>query len=142
MSQNNQNKNKCKNNYNIFAILGGICFTVITFNAAVGDAWAFRGFARPCKDIQINGAVLTASCKRHDGTFKTSRINLNPYIGNFNGKLKWDGQDFIKTCYDISLSGNSILSAKCQTTAQFHITSFIDLEDSISNMDGNLRFHP
>ena len=131
-----------QNRKNIFTISCGLFFTAISFNTAIGNAWASKAFSRTCKDIQINGAVPTASCQRHDGTFKSTRINLNPYIGNFNGRLKWDGQDFIQTCYDISLSGNSILSAKCKTNAQVYITSFIDLEDSISNMDGNLRFVP
>ncbi|MEI6429793.1 MAG: CVNH domain-containing protein [Pseudanabaena sp. ELA607] len=112
----------------------------ITFNLPDSNAWGMMKLSRTCQNISISGSILTASCERNNGTYKDSRINLNPYIGNSDGRLIWDDQNFASTCNDMTLSGRSILSAKCLTNAYFRIFSFIDLDDRIVNIDGSLRF--
>ncbi|MFN6571648.1 CVNH domain-containing protein [Dendronalium sp. ChiSLP03b] len=73
-------------------------------NFVVDKAMATGQFSFSCdKDnIQINGSILSTSCKKNNGDLQPTSIDLNKYIGNSNGTLSWNDTNFSKTCKKIA----------------------------------------
>ncbi|KAI8827181.1 Cyanovirin-N [Fimicolochytrium jonesii] len=47
------------------------------------------GYQNSCRDCAYQpGGVFYCQCKNRAGTWKTSRVNTNGFIGNFNGLLR------------------------------------------------------
>jgi hypothetical protein len=97
-------------------------------------------FSKTCKDIRVSGSKLSASCKKVNGTYNETSIDLNPYIENVDGKLKWQPKNFIVTCKDTAVSDGNKLKAECKTRKQEFVPTAINLDDHIANIDGNLRY--
>ncbi|KAG0643612.1 Cyanovirin-N [Tuber brumale] len=54
--------------------------------------------------VLINGGrTLRAECRKLDGSWVPSEIDLNTCIGNLNGFLAWDMKNFSHTAEDIRL---------------------------------------
>ncbi len=54
--------------------------------------WGGQNFASTCEGIRLEGAgALFADCKRRDGSFANTSINLDDRISNIFGTLKFDG---------------------------------------------------
>ncbi|WP_375505840.1 CVNH domain-containing protein, partial [uncultured Nostoc sp.] len=69
-----------------------------------------------CSEISINGNVLSAICKRSDGSLNKTSIVLNG-IENIDGKLKITDPNkpssYQGSCSEISINGD-VLSAICK----------------------------
>ena len=111
---------------------------VVSFNLVVNGALALGKFSKTCTNIAVSGSELSASCEKANGGQNNTSINLNPYIENEDGNLKWQPKNFIETCRDTSVSGSS-LKAECKTRNQNFVFTTINLDDHIANIDGNLR---
>ena len=103
-------------------------------------AWADGNFSHTCYDTYVSDSVLTSTCYEVDGyTPNTSSIDLNPYIGNIDGVLLYDYDNFIATCYDVTVTDGSILTATCyEVDGYTPNTSSVDLDIIIENIDGVL----
>lgn len=112
---------------------------VVSFNLVVNGALALGQFSQTCRNIDVSGSELSASCEKANGGFDNTSINLNPVIENVDGKLEWQPKNFIETCRDTSVSG-SLLKAECKTRNQNFVFTTINLDDHIANIDGNLRY--
>ncbi|MEH2269627.1 MAG: CVNH domain-containing protein [Nostoc sp.] len=119
-----------------------LCAIFLSFNLVTANAWATGQFSQTCKNISVDGSTLTATCEEADGyTLSTTSIDLNPYIGNIDGTLDWDGEKFALTCENIGLAGANRLRAECEKAdRQSSLGTYIDLNEHITNIDGNLKF--
>nr|3S3Y_A Chain A, TANDEM CYANOVIRIN-N DIMER CVN2L0 [Nostoc ellipsosporum] len=97
-------------------------------------------FSQTCYNSAIQGSVLTSTCERTNGGYNTSSIDLNSVIENVDGSLKWQPSNFIETCRNTQLAGSSELAAECKTRAQQFVSTKINLDDHIANIDGTLKY--
>ncbi len=112
---------------------------VIAFNLFTSNASALGGFSRTCREASVSGSSLKASCERANGGFNPTSIALNPYIGNIDGRFSWNDRNFIETCRNTTLKSGSNLSAECKKRDQNFVSTSINLDEHIANIDGNLR---
>lgn len=90
----------------------------------------------------VNGRILSAQCRKIDGSWVPAALDINNFIWNDDGHFKWGGKDFCKTAKDIQLTGSTVLSARL-IRKDGSITSnlkVIDLSDRIANQDGELVY--
>jgi hypothetical protein len=119
-----------------------LCALLLSFNMAIANAWATGEFSQTCNNISLEGSTLTASCEKADGyTLSATSIDLNPYIANLDGTLSWDGDKFALTCDNIGLAGKNRLRAECERAdGETYLGSYINLDEHIANIDGQLKF--
>lgn len=107
------------------------------------------GFSNTSTDISFEHFHLHATCTINDKDYKFSKLTLDDFIGNDNGKLFWGGQDFTDSCKDFSLkivqnqkenTQYMILKCKAQKKNGVWIETFINLDEQIVNRDGDLTF--
>ncbi|CAF1652975.1 unnamed protein product, partial [Adineta ricciae] len=48
-------------------------------------------YQRTCRDYSFKGTVLSATCQKRNGQWKTTSIDLNSKISNIDGQLTYDG---------------------------------------------------
>src|SRR5262249_41117303 len=105
-------------------------------------------FSGSCKNIRLNAtnfsktATLTADCRRRDGSYLNSQMNLNDVITNNHGSLQWGhpgGADFQQSCSGDALSGSKLASS-CVESAEVRKSTQIDLNEKITNDNGKLTY--
>jgi hypothetical protein len=126
--------------FRIVIVADCVFASLIAFNLFADSAWALGKFSLTCRNTRISISTLSASCATANGEYKDTSINLNPYIGNTDGSLKWTDTNFIETCRATSLISPSILAAQCKTRDQIWTSTRINLDDHIANIDGTLKF--
>ena len=96
-------------------------------------------FSRSSKDISISHSVLTANCRDSDGSYNVSTLDLNDWITNIDGTLRWaeDGK-FYDTSKGTSLTDGVTLKAKCKNVDGSYVSSTLNLDEKIANVDGKL----
>ena len=104
------------------------------------QAWALGNFSQSCYDSFIDGSVLSSTCRRINGSYMPTSIDLNPVIENVDGELEWQPSNFIETCDYAQLASPSIMIAECKTRSQELVPTFVDLDEHIANIDGTLMF--
>jgi hypothetical protein len=121
--------------------------SLLMMTRTVGHAQTRGEFSSSCSNIALDPktAVLSANCKRGDGSLHSgASLNLNGFIANDNGNLKYVGAsgDFSRSCGNINLNPKTeILSANCKKgDGSTHSGASIDLNDAIANDHGNLRY--
>ncbi|WP_445636506.1 CVNH domain-containing protein [Nostoc sp. DSM 114161] len=128
-------------------------FTVcLSLNLVTGKAWAVGQFSSTCKAISVINQVgqpsVSATCKKNDGSYVDTSIQLNPYLGNNgSGLLSWGKQNVGFGCYDFAVSNDGVLNAKCfdlskgkNQTEETDVATSIDLDDRVANIDGQLKY--
>lgn len=122
---------------------------VMSLNFVVDQAIATGQFTLSCdkNNIEINGSTLSTKCKKINGDFQETSIDLNRYIGNLDGILSWGDKDFSKTCKNIGVAQllstrQLILVAECQPAVggDVYSPSEIELDAHITNADGTLKY--
>ncbi len=119
------------------------CFLLaatMSFGLFSSQAWALGDFSQSCFDTNISGSTLSSTCRRMNGSYMSTSIDLNPVIENIDGQLEWQPANFIETCYDTQLVGPSYMSAECKTRSQELVPTFVNLDDHIANIDGTLKY--
>ncbi|MCC5669244.1 cyanobactin biosynthesis PatC/TenC/TruC family protein [Nostoc sp. CHAB 5784] len=110
-------------------------------DAAIAPGVISSTYQQSCTDISIQGNVLSATCRKSDGSLNNTSIVLKG-IENIDGELKLTDPNkpssYQETCTEISIQGN-ILSATCKRADGSPNKSSIVL-DGIENADGNLRY--
>ncbi|MEG4531699.1 CVNH domain-containing protein [Microcoleus sp. D2_18a_D3] len=95
-------------------------------------------FATSCTDISINGAQLSATCNKKNGTTQRTSITIKG-VHNQNGQLVQgnlkEQSTFNRTCTGISIKGDE-LSANCRGGNQPSSVTLL----GIDNNDGNLTY--
>ncbi len=98
-------------------------------------------YQQSCTEISVNGNVLSATCKKRDGSpNKTSLVLLG--IENIDGELKVTDpkkpSSFDKSSSEISINGD-VLSATCKKRDGSPNKSSIVL-NGLENIDGELKY--
>jgi hypothetical protein len=124
-----------------FASVFLLCFLESNIALAKGD------FTKSCLSINLdNDTLLEGLCKRNNGRYSQSGINLNNYIVNVNGKLGWRrGGNYIETSRNCELdyqSGRTFLHCDTRKANNTWTASSLDLDRHIVNTNGTLRFDP
>lgn len=98
-------------------------------------------FATSCTDFSINGAQLSATCDKKDGTNQRTSITIQG-VHNKNGQLVQgnigEASTFNRTCTDFGINGSQI-SANCRTSSGDYRHSSVTLL-GINNNDGQLMY--
>ena len=113
----------------------------MSMSAFASQAWALGDFSQTCYNSSISGSTLSSTCYKADGfTPNYSSINLNSYIENVNGVLKWQPNNYIETCRGMGLVSNSYMAGDCKTRSQNWVGTEINLDDHIANINGVLTY--
>ena len=118
---------------------------VISLNLFVDKAMATGQFSQTCENIELNGSNLSADCRKINGSYQGTSIDLDYEIGNLNGVLSWGDHNFSITCKDMGLgqlfTRQYVLNAKCEKADGFtYEQTEITLDEHIANIDGNLKY--
>lgn len=81
--------------------LAMLFFFALTALAAVIPS-ATAGFGDSCRNVKLDASYygdpadhythLQAECPGPDGVYAKTSLDISPFIGNFDGKLKWDAK--------------------------------------------------
>ena len=129
----------------LLKLLVCLLFTVsVSLGVFPRDALAVGQFTLTCDNINICGSILSATCKKIDQTPQSTSLDLDPFIENVDGVLKWQPSRFIVTCGSTQVKENSnkttTMSAYCLTRDQRPVATNINLDDHIANINGVLTY--
>jgi uncharacterized protein YecT (DUF1311 family) len=109
--------------------------------ASSADAQSGSTYQNSCKDVQLTGVTLSATCRRVDGSFNETSISVRG-IDNIDGVLKFSStakaSTFQNSCTDIEVAGRT-LSANCRRIDGTLNQTSISIP-GIENIDGVLRY--
>lgn len=136
--------------------------TAVIFAAPAEARWAPSGsYAATCRNVRYDGDLLTASCKRRDGSWHNTYLDnaddCDANIVNNNGQLEcgwsdWHGRrsgrdydapngSYERTCTNIRMDGYT-LKATCQRAdggwRWSSLEDAYDCDGRIANMNGRL----
>jgi hypothetical protein len=88
--------------------------------------------------IKVDGPTLSAECRTIGGSYQLSKLNLSSCLANIDGCLQWAANgEFWASSKDSSVDGSNF-EAKCRKINGTYVTSIIDLDEKIANIDGTL----
>ncbi|MEH1815209.1 MAG: CVNH domain-containing protein [Nostoc sp.] len=116
--------------------------TTIPIDAAFARPSSSSTYQNSCRNIGVSGDILTASCRRRNGTFNLTSIRIRG-IENIDGKLRYTGRSTAPSTYQYSCPSIGVagatLSASCRKiNGTFNPTS-IRIR-GIENIDGILKY--
>ena len=119
--------------------LGSFALLLTSSALAAGD------FTRSCRSIDLQrGSVLKATCKSISGRPSQSGIQLNDYIANINGNLRWRRNgNFIlssRRCDLDFVAGVTVLHCDTQRWNGSWTSSWLTLDERIANINGRLQY--
>ncbi|EHK18458.1 uncharacterized protein TRIVIDRAFT_216697 [Trichoderma virens Gv29-8] len=99
-------------------------------------------FAASAQNIWLeDGHILVASVQDREGNWQESRIDLDEFIGNEDGWFMWDGVNFSHSANGIQLDGTHLTAELPMRDGGYRERQGIELNDRISNIDGQLVFN-
>jgi hypothetical protein len=94
-----------------------------------------------CRQIRVHGATLAADCRRMDGGFNETAIEIRG-IANIDGNLHFssmvDSSSYQLTCRRIRVIGATLTAVCRRIDGSFNESSI--LIPGIANIDGNLQY--
>ena len=109
-------------------------------NLFILEALATMAFSRSSVDIKLEGSQLKARCKDRAGSYHDSAVELNNYIANIDGLLKWrPNGNFVASSRNVVLAG-SVLKCHSKTREGTWRYTSINLDEKISNYNGKLIY--
>jgi hypothetical protein len=110
-----------------------------------GSALAQGDFTQTCRRIDLRrGSFLDAVCQSVSGRPSRTGIDLNEYITNDNGNLRWQRNgNFIlssRNCEVSRFRGDTILRCDTQRRNGSWASSSLNLDERIANINGTLRY--
>ena len=97
-------------------------------------------FSKSAQKTHLKGAFLHSTCRRVDGSWNDNNIDLDRYIGNDNGVLVWDGENFFSSCENVTIHDGHQLKCKARRVDGSWNQTEINLDDKIGNNNGELTF--
>ncbi|THU92002.1 hypothetical protein K435DRAFT_800805 [Dendrothele bispora CBS 962.96] len=88
--------------------------------------------------ISLQGSILHADCRKADGTFASSKIDLDEHIGVVSGKLVWGHKGFRSKCTNIRLEGYTIKVECHNERTHSSVSDDLDLTRYLQVYDGIL----
>ena len=107
----------------------------------LGMTQAAGNFSQTCNSLRYSNGALFASCRKRNGSYSLTVINLNAIISNRNGSLVWDAINgkYLNTCRNNRFGGTT-LGASCAKPNGTYLLTSIDLNERIANIDGRLYY--
>jgi hypothetical protein len=109
--------------------------------ALPAHAQSMSSYQDSCRHIRVAGDTLSADCRRMDGSFNETAIEIRG-IENINGNLQFNGMDqpssYQLSCRHIRVAG-STLTAVCRRIDGGYNETSIPIP-GIANIDGNLQY--
>jgi hypothetical protein len=107
--------------------------------------WHYQcgNFAASCDSISVTRSILAAKCKTKNGTPVSTSLDLNPHIGNDDGKLVAGGQNYIETCDPKGYGHESskfLIFAQCKKKNGNAIDTSYNINKNVANIDGVLKW--
>lgn len=123
----------------ISILICAIYLSPFSFNLSIKKS-STKGvtIATSCSSFQLSGTILSASCRRNDGTYSQTSIDLNNKISNRNGNLVIGEGNFYSSCDSLSLSSNLNFTARCKNVNSQYLSTSINLNDYYTNENGVL----
>ncbi|KAH9552672.1 hypothetical protein CY35_09G078900 [Sphagnum magellanicum] len=122
----------------LLAVAAGLLCMSALLNGAEAQC---GGFTASCQEpFSVTGSVVSANCANNAGVFASSSLDLNPFIGNYNGILV-QGSDYIATCAPngFGLVGSSFfIFAYCAQEDRHVVRTSFDINNNVSNDNGVL----
>ena len=89
--------------------------------------------------LENNGRELRAECKREDGSWAPSQINLDGFIGNIDGNFQWGSADYSQSAQNARLNGDHVLDAGLRREdGSWNNNGQLNLDRHIANINGVL----
>ncbi|KAF8609768.1 Cyanovirin-N [Ceratobasidium sp. AG-I] len=113
---------------NLLAAFGFSLFAAVSVSAG-------GGFSASCSNYYVSGYTLTATCGNGSGGTKTTSIDLNRCIANYNGNLACAANGgFGGSCSGCGIRTGAYMICGCRPSG----TPIIDLDSCVANYGGNL----
>lgn len=103
-------------------------------------------FSQTCISINYDpdSTILSAECQARNGEWRSTELRLSDHIGNIDGELQFESQNFQETCLDCHLEfedgDQSVwLVCSCQTLDGEWKPTQILLDSQIDNNDSQLE---
>jgi hypothetical protein len=97
------------------------------------------GFYNTSRNVEIQGSILRAECRRSDNTWHASMIDLNNCLTNSFSQFRWGFKNFSLSAKDIRLEG-SVLHARLGDAIGGYPAASVDLNQRIANEQGHLKY--
>ena len=107
----------------------------------------WEAFLTSTKNVVVDRGLLSADCKKKNGEYVSSTINLDEKIGNLNGNFVLSSQDhargknFSETSSEVRYH-KPVLEATLRTDSGDWNTAHVSLNTIIANEDGKLIWLP
>jgi hypothetical protein len=109
--------------------------------ALPAQAQQVSSYQDSCRHIRVHGATLAADCRRMDGSFNETAIEIRG-IANIDGNLQFSSMvqpsSYQITCRHIRVFGATLTAACRRMDGGFNESS--TLIPGIANIDGNLQY--
>ena len=97
-------------------------------------------FSRSSMHISLSGTHLRAKCRDRQGCYHDSAIDINNYIVNDNGVLKWQASgNFAASSRGIVIEG-SVLRCQSRSRRGDWCRAQINLDEKIANFNGKFIY--
>lgn len=99
-------------------------------------------FSQSAQDFRLEGSCLIANVFCEDGSLVESVLDLNEYLGNNEGFFDFEGTGVFDSCDQTSwrLDGTTLISLLYLSDGSFGEEQFLNLDEFVSNQNGNLVF--
>jgi hypothetical protein len=133
-------KNTCK----IISVLSLVPLTTFFVKPDVALAGDFAETCDKIGGFEEDGRyILAADCEDKNGdVIRDSKIPISEFIANYEGNLSWADPigDFHKSCRNIDVDEDGILSADCENGRGNVIGTELNLNERITNNNGDLDY--
>lgn len=97
-------------------------------------------FSKSAQNTHLKGSHLHATCRRVDGSWNETKIDLDRHIGNDNGVLVWGGENFLSSCQNVTIQNGHKLKCEARRINGTWNHTEINLDDKLGNNNGDLTF--
>ncbi|KIM58001.1 hypothetical protein SCLCIDRAFT_1218927 [Scleroderma citrinum Foug A] len=104
-----------------------------------GSADSLSDWSYSCQDYYLSNPVLYASCRKENGSYDNTNINLDKCVTNTNGVLYCaTNGDYSPTCSGCYLSGTALV-CNCKDDGQTERSTSVDLSTLNTTKRGEQR---
>ncbi|KAF2641554.1 Cyanovirin-N [Massarina eburnea CBS 473.64] len=103
-------------------------------------------FHLSAEDIRVDdNHVLRARLRNVNGDFQDAEIDLNNHLGNNEGQIQWDGENFSHSVHNVEfhIEGGGqvpVLRCFCRDSEGNEFARDVNLAERIVNNDGQFHF--
>ncbi|KIP12890.1 hypothetical protein PHLGIDRAFT_97651 [Phlebiopsis gigantea 11061_1 CR5-6] len=96
-------------------------------------------FASSSSHLSLKGTILSATCKKSDGSSTQSSLDLSDHLGNMHGSLDFISKGFQDASESIELDG-TVLKVQLRGDGDEVFCNMLDLNLHVGNDEGKLTW--